>query len=130
MSESRLLVVDLIHCCLHLPHDHAMLLTFWLSLEVAASPDRLDFSHYDALLPVEYDYVALSISQLYREGSHAGESSSYSNFNGIGAVIQILSEQQLGDDHHGLLEVVRQNLQTLQCRLLGLVVLDITVLVA
>ena len=127
MSQGHLLVVDLFHCLPHDPHDHPVLLTLWLSLEEAASPDSLDFSHYDALLLVDYDYVALSTFQLYRECCHTGQQSGCSSFYRVGAVIQILSECQLRHDHHGLVEVVRQCLQTFQCRLMGLVVLDITV---
>ena len=129
MSQGRRLLVDLSHCCLHLLHDHPVLLAFWLSLEVAASPYRLDFPHNQSLLPMYYHQVTLSISQLYRECSSARQLSSCSSFNRVGAVVQVLPEHQLRDNHHGLVGVVRQNLQTLQCRLLGLVVLDITVLV-
>ena len=128
MSQGRLLVVHLCHCCPHLLRDR-VLPTFWLSLEVAASPNRLDFPDNQSLLPMYYHQITLSIPQLYRECSSARQLSSCSSFNRVGAVVQVLPEHQLRDDHHGLVGVVRQCLQTLQCRLLGLVVLDITVLV-
>ena len=70
--------------------------------------------------------ITLSTSKMCRQWLYTGQSSSNKR---VGDVVQILSELQLGDHHHGLWDLVRQCSQTLQGVVLGLVVLHIAVLV-
>ena len=136
--QDPLLVVDLFHCCLYPLPDHAVLLSLLLAVLLSLllslklwkwvlPPTTLVFTDSKYLLPMCYHQITLSISQPYRECFPTRQSGRCSNFNRVDEAVQIISEHQLRDYHHGL---VQQCLQTLQCRLLVLVVLNITVLVA
>ena len=130
MPQNLPLVVELFDCCLHLLQDRSILSTLWLTLEVGVSPNGLDLPDNDTQSPVNYEDVTLPGHQVCRQCLDAGQPGSRGNKKRVGAVIQVPPEQQLGDHHHGLLEVVRQCFQTLQGGQLGLVVLDIILLVS